>query len=257
MVNLLIAMALSAIFIIVPVAIMGGNGVNMLGKTAKALVAMALRVGILALLVYWIVRCENLALDILSILVLLLYTAYDVKTKAHLRSMSYTWPVMAGLFAGVAFTGGCLLLVNITSLAALHTRYILPLFVVLTAGTADILARSVAVYYAGLRNHNQYYYYMLGNGATHNEALSYLMRRALLQAATRGVSIAAGCSVVGAGSVLMWGMVMGGATVADAVAMLVLLALGTFCSSMVAIVVAVKVARRYLLDAYGRIKTTE
>ena len=56
---------------------------------------------------------------------------------------------------------------------------------------------------------------------------------------------------------MMWAMIMGGSTVVDAVVLFVLLLLGVFCSSTVAPMVAVKVARRYSLDAYGRMKNTK
>lgn len=98
---------------------------------------------------------------------------------------------------------------------------------------------------------------MLGNGATHHEALGYLTRRAVQQAVTRGISAMVGGTSVGAGAVMMWAMIMGGMTVVDAVVLFVLLLFGVFCSSIVATVVAVKVARRYSLDAYGRMKNTK
>ena len=133
----------------------------------------------------------------------------------------------------------------------------LPVFAILLTGTADVLARALSMYYAGLRHHNQFYYYMLGNGATHHEALGYLTRRAVQQAVTRGISVMVGGTSVGAGAVMMWAMIMGGMTVVDAVVLFVLLLFGVFCSSIVATVVAVKVARRYSLDAYGRMKNTK
>ena len=55
----------------------------------------------------------------------------------------------------------------------------------------------------------------------------------------------------------MGAIMMCGSTVVDAVVLFVLLLLGVFCSSIVATVVAVKVARRYSLDAYGRMKNTK
>ena len=188
---------------------------------------------------------------------MLFYSAIEVKVRARLRSTSYVIPVLAGLFAGTMLTGAGLLLVNITSLAALSARFVLPVFAILLTGTADVLARSMSMYYAGLRHHNQFYYYMLGNGATHHEALSYLTRRAVQQAAACGISALVGGTSVGAGAAMMWAMIMGGSTVVDAVVLFVLLLLGVFCSSIVATVVAVKVARRYSLDAYGRMKNTK
>ena len=245
MVNLWIALALGVIFIIITVVVMGTLGVNMFGKMLKGFFSMALKVGVIALFVYWLVEWDNFVFDVLFVM------------RARLRSTSYVIPVLAGLFVGTMLTGAGLLLVTITSLAALSACFVLPVFAILLTGTADVLARSMSMYYAGLRHHNQFYYYMLGNGATHHEALSYLTRRAVQQAAACGIRALVGGTPVGAGAAMMLAMIMVGSTVVDAVVLFVLLLLGVFCSSIVATVVAVKVARRYSLDAYGRMKNTK
>ena len=171
---------------------MGTLGVNMFGKMLKGFFSMALKVGVIALFVYWLVEWDSFVFDVLFVIAMLFYSAIEVKVRARLRSTSYVIPVLAGLFAGTMLTGAGLLLVNITSLAALSACFVLPVFAILLTGTADVLARSMSMYYAGLRHHNQFYYYMLGNGATHHEALSYLTRRAVQQAAACGISALVG-----------------------------------------------------------------
>lgn len=56
---------------------------------------------------------------------------------------------------------------------------------------------------------------------------------------------------------MMWAMIMVGSTVVDAVVLFVLLLLGVFCSSIVATVVAVKVARRYRSTLTDEMKNTK
>ena len=56
MVNLWIALALGVIFIIITVVVMGTLGVNMFGKMLKGFFSMALKVGVIALFVYWLVE---------------------------------------------------------------------------------------------------------------------------------------------------------------------------------------------------------
>lgn len=257
MVNIWIALTLCVIFIMIPIIVMGMVGVNMVGRMMKGLFSMALKVGILALVAYWLVQWDSITFNLLFIIGLLLLSAIEVKMKARLRSTSYVFPVLAGLFVGTVLTSVGMLFLNITSLAALSARYMLPVFAILLTGTADVLARTLSMYYAGLRHHNQFYYYMLGNGATHHEALGYLTRRAMQLAASRGIKVILGGTSVGIGAVMMWAMIMGGLSVVDAVVLFVLLLLGVFCSSIVATMVAVKVARRYSLDAYGRMKNTK
>ena len=58
MVNLWIALTLGVIFIIITVVVMGTLGVNMFGKMLKGFFSMALKVGVIALFVYWLVEWE-------------------------------------------------------------------------------------------------------------------------------------------------------------------------------------------------------
>ena len=62
MVNLWIALTLGVIFIIIPIVVMGMAGVNMVGKMMKGLFSMALRVGIIGSIVYWLVQWDSIAL---------------------------------------------------------------------------------------------------------------------------------------------------------------------------------------------------
>lgn len=110
---------------------MGTLGVNMFGKMLKAFFSMALKVGVIALFVYWLVQWDSFVFDVLFVIAMLFYSAIEVKVRARLRSTSYVIPVLAGLFAGTMLTGAGLLLVNITSLAALSARFVLPVFAIL------------------------------------------------------------------------------------------------------------------------------
>lgn len=125
MVNLWIALTLGVIFIIIPIVVMGMAGVNMVGKMMKGLFSMALRVGIIGSIVYWLVQWDSIALDIVFVIIMLFYSAIEVKVKARLRSTSYVLPAIAGLFVGTILTGVGMSLVNITSLAALSARFML------------------------------------------------------------------------------------------------------------------------------------
>ena len=105
MVNLWIALALGVIFIIIPVVVMGTLGVNMFGKMLKGFFSMALKVGVIALFVYWLVQWDSFVFDVLFVIAMLFYSAIEVKVRARLRSTSYVIPVLAGLFAGTMLTG--------------------------------------------------------------------------------------------------------------------------------------------------------
>ena len=125
----------------------------------------------------------------------------------------------------------------------------------MAGGIVEGQSKALSVYYSGLRNHNQLYYYLTGNGATRSEALHYLMQRAIQKSLAPGISRMAGLAV-GIVPLVMWTMVVCGASVFDAVSLQILFVLAGVFASMLAVVVSLAVARRYSLDAYGSIIET-
>ena len=111
----------------------------------------------------------------------------------------------------------------------------------------------MAVYCMGLRHHNRLYYYLLGNGAKHSEALHYLMRRALEQSLLPSLSQMS-TLLISTAPVVMWTMMLCGESVVTAVALQLLLLLATMSASVLAVAVSIAMARHYSLDEYGRIK---
>ena len=114
-------------------------------------------------------------------------------------------------------------------------------------------ADSLSAYYDGLRHHNQLYFYLLGNGATHAEALDAFVRRALEKAVVPGLSQMA-TMVVGTSPVIMWTVVMCGSGALEAAAFQLLVMAAVFCASVLSVLLSVTLTRRYMFDEYSRLK---
>ena len=80
------------------------------------------------------------------------------------------------------------------------------------------------------------------------------MRRALEKSFVPGLRSMAGV-VVGVAPVFMWTMIVCGASAFDAVAVQILVMLAVFAASVVAAVVSLTIARRYVIDGYDRLKS--
>jgi putative ABC transport system permease protein len=60
--------------------------------------------------------------------------------------------------------------------------------------------------------------------------------------------------VVVSSPLVVWALLLGGSSVAEAIAVQLLVLVAGFTASVVALVVALFVARRYSFDGYGRLK---
>ena len=249
-----LGLALGVLFLLVPLCVAYVYHINMVASMLRAFCCMTLRVGVLGVAVYYLMQTGSLTLSLLAALVYVMYSVIVVVYRARLKLSLFLLPVFAGMLVAVLFASAILLFANVAIGDGFGTRYLLPVLALLSGSIVDPMAQSLATYYAGLRHHNHLYYYLIGNGATRSEAIGYLMRRALEKSFVPGLRSMAG-TVVGVAPVFMWTMMVCGASAFDAAAVQILVVLAVFAASVVAAVVSLTIARRYVIDGYDRLKS--
>ena len=127
------------------------------------------------------------------------------------------------------------------------------IFGIILGTVASCNARALYAYYAGLENHRQIYDYLIGNGASHKKAVNTFVRRALEANVIPQVRRMANV-MVGVSPAMMWGMVLGGMDVPAAVVFDLLLTIAVLSASVLSLVVAITVARRYDFDEYQALR---
>lgn len=249
-------MALAALFLIIPVYVMWAFRINLTRQFAVTIVTTLVKLGILAAALHTVTASGSWWASIAFALLFMLYSAAIATLKARIRFATYFLPILAGMLSAVTLTALCLIFINIQASGSEALKCLVPLAGLLSGGIVRIQAKAMSVYCMGLRHHNRLYYYLLGNGAKHSEALHYLMKRALEQSLTPGLSRMA-VTLVSASPVVLWTMTLCGEDIITAVALQLLLMLATLSAAVVAVLVSVTVARRYSLNGYGRIKAGE
>lgn len=249
----ILGLALGALFIAVPLCVAQAYGVALGGKIAAAFAKMLLRVGVCGLAVHYLVQSGSMLLCGVMALVVAMYYVVSVVVRARLSLVQFIVPVGAGLLGAVTVAASVLLFANVAVGSDFCLRYALPVVAMLSGGIADPMAKALATYYMGLRHHNHLYYYLIGNGASVGEALRYLQKRALEKSMQPGIRTMA-TTAAGVSPVVMWTMLMGGRTPLEAAAWQVLLTAAVFAAAVVAVWIALEVARKYVVDGYAMLK---
>ena len=212
-----LGLALGVLFLLIPLCVAYVYHIDMVTRMLRTFFCMVLRVGVLGVAVYYLMQTNSLTLSLLAALVFMLYSVVVVVYRARLKLSLFLLPVFAGMLVAVVFAAAILLFANVAIGDNFGMRYLLPVFALLSGSIVEPMTQSLATYYAGLKHHNHLYYYLIGNGATRSEAISYLMKRALEKSYVPGLRRMAGV-VVGVSPVFMWTMIVCGASVFDAVA---------------------------------------
>lgn len=249
----ILGLALGALFIAVPLCVAQAYGVALGGKIAAAFAKMLLRVGVCGLAVHYLVQSGSMLLCGVMALAVAMYYVVSVVVRARLSLVQFIVPVGAGLLGAVMVAASVLLFANVAIGSDFCLRYALPVVAMLSGGIADPMAKALATYYMGLRHHNHLYYYLIGNGASVGEALRYLQKRALEKSMQPGIRTMA-TTAAGVSPVVMWTMLMGGRTALEAAAWQVLLTAAVFAAAVVAVWIALEVARKYVVDGYAMLK---
>ena len=232
------------LLLVIPLVLLHEFKVRILPRALRAIAKMIIYLALTGLCLKYLFEWDNLATSILWIIIMTIAGTVLTVSKARLSLKRNFLPVGAGIIAGALVVG---LIVLCLALG------VSPVFGLLIGSMVETNANALATYYMGLQHHNQLYYYLLGNGASHNAALTYFVKRAIEKAAIPNISRMA-VQMVGLTPVLMWGMLLCGYSVVAAVEYQILFLAASFCASVVSMVVTLLIARKYSFDQYNKLK---
>lgn len=247
-----IGLLLGVALLLVPIYFFQAYGLRLLGRTLSACAMMVAKFAVVGAVLYFLFLWNNIVANILFTIVAVVLTAAAVVVKARLSLRHSFVPLLAGVAVAVVTVGAWMLFAVMTGNGAFTSPRLIPVVGLLCGAILEILGKALT-YYMGLRNHNDMYYFMLGNGATRQQALFYFRKRAMERTVTHFLRLISS-SMFGCVPFIMWGMLLSGTEVVTAVAMQIVALAAMFTTALVALAVVLAVASRYSMDEYGRLK---
>ncbi|NDV45855.1 ABC transporter permease [Paludibacter sp. 221] len=188
--------------------------------------------------------------NVLWVLVMVMVASYTIlkRTKLPLKQL-FTSIAISLLFSitiiDTYFMG---LVVRLNHL--FEARYFIPVSGMLLGNmlTANVLALNS--FFGSLEREKQYYYYMLGNGASRSEALAPFIREAITKSFNPTI---ASMAVMGLISLpgTMTGQILGGSNPNTAIKYQIMLMITIFASSLIAVLFSMWLCRKQAFDEYG------
>lgn len=239
-----------------PIAIIIRLRLNVLRRVLLSFGRMAVATGVLSATTGLAIYFNNVWVSILIALLLCLCTVLITVSKARLNISKLFIPVAAGTVVGVGVVGAYTLFLVFgfhLPYAPYNPHLLMPVLGCIMGGMVSVNAKALNVYYSGLKNHGQLYYYLLGNGKSHREAVSWFVKRSL-QAALTNVSKQISAVGLLTAPFVFFTAIMCELDVVTALAMQILVFIAIMSASMISILVAVLVGRRYSFDEYECLK---
>lgn len=247
---------LGLLLMVVPLYIDYRFRLHLTQKLATSIGRLAFLVAVMALVVYGGVMIDSVVYDIAMGLLFCVFATWMTLYKARLKPKLLFLPLLGGNVVAVGVVSVYVLLLVMKTDNMLTASLFLSMMILLSGGVIMSNAKALGAFFSGLRNHGQLYYYLLGNGESHRQAISYFVRRSLRIAMVvemRRLSYV----VLFVSPVLFCGMVMAGADVLTAAPMQVLLAVMLMAASLLAVCFTLVVGRKNFFDEYNRLKVRD
>ena len=107
-------------------------------------------------------------------------------------------------------------------------------------------------YYSGLKREQQLYRYLLGNGATRQEAQAPFIRQAIIKSFSPLIANIAVMGLVAFPGTMI-GQILGGSSPNVAIKYQMMIMVITFAASMLSLMITISLASRRSFDAYGKL----
>ena len=248
----IVSFLLGILLLALPLYLLHVLQVPMIGKVLRAFGRAAVMLIALGVCLYLVFHWNHWAVNLLVVFLMAAVGMWVVVRHARLGTQMLV-PIGAGLLAALIVIGAWLLLLALGVRRPLEAQYLLPVAGFLVGSMTQTLSHALSVYYRSLIHHDELYYYIIGNGASQAEALSWYVRRSL-QATVLPHVKQMSAFVLTMSPLVVWAMLLSGSSVVEAVAVQLLVLVAGFTASVVALVVALFVARHYSFDGYGRLK---
>ena len=248
-----LGLVLGLLLLALPIYIIYAFDLRLMRRLLKSLAMMAVMVSAFGAITALLMTCNILWVNLLVGVALALPSSVVVVLRSGLRQRRLLLPVMAASVAPLLLVSLYVLLLVLSLKEPFDTRFFIPMLGLMVGMASGLIARALHAYYMGLAHHNELYYYLLGNGATHREAVRHFVRRGFQAALVPVMRQMSGMFLTTAPA-LMLGLVMSGVGVWTAALLEVVVLLAVTVYALTTFWLAILLSRRYAFDEYERLR---
>ncbi len=216
--------------------------------TARMIVQLFLVGAYLRYLFLW----DKPWINFLWVIVMVFVASETALTRTGLKRSILLVPFSIGfLFSavviGLYFIGIVLQLDNV-----FNAQYFVPIFGILMGNMLSSNVIALNTFYSGLKREEQMYRYLLGNGATRQEAQAPFIKQAIVKAFSPLIANIAVMGLVALPGTMI-GQILGGSSPNIAIKYQMMIMVITFTASMLSLMITIRLAARKSFDSYGKL----
>lgn len=246
-------MVLGILLLALPIYVFYRFQTPLIRSTAIAATRMVVQMALIGIYLQYLFAWNNAWINILWVLVMVAVASFTALRRTHLHWRMALLPTAAGFFAASMVVGLYFLIVVLRLDNPFDSRYFIPIMGILMGNMLSVAVIALTSYYDSLHREHQQYYYLLGNGATHLEAITPFLRKALEKSFAPCIANMAVMGIVSLPGTLT-GQILGGSAPGIAIKYQIMIIIITFSASMLSLAITLYLADRRSFDTNGRIK---
>lgn len=227
-------------------------GAPLIKSTVTAAARMVVQLFLIGLYLRYLFEWNSAAVNFAWVLVMVLVASFTAARRTRLRKRMIVIPLSVGLMATAVVVGMYFLVLVLRLADPFDARYFIPIMGILMGNMLGVNVMALNTYYDGLQRDRQLYDYLLGNGATHVEAVTPFVRRAMEKAFAPAIANMAVMGIVSLPGTMI-GQILGGSAPGIAIKYQMMIIVITVSASMLSLIITLYLADRRSFDAYGRL----
>ncbi|MGL5318751.1 MAG: ABC transporter permease, partial [Bacteroidales bacterium] len=177
----IIGFILGLLLLFIPCYFLWFYRTGLVRDTLIASARMTLQLFLIAIYLEYLFAWNNIWVNLLWVVIMTIVAVLTVLKRTKLPRKVFLLPAFGAFLFSVLFIVGYFLGLVVQQESVLEARYFVPVSGMVLGNmlTANVIALNA--FYSGIRRESNYYRYLLGNGATQQEALRPFMRDALIK----------------------------------------------------------------------------
>lgn len=247
-----ISMLLGLLLMALPIYFFWKYNTGMVKSTIIAIARMVVQLLLVGLYLKYLFLWDNPLLNIAWVLIMVVVATETSLTRTKLKRSVMMIPLLVGfvsasLLVGLYFLGVVLKLDNI-----FNAQYFIPILGILMGNMLGVNVIGLNTFYYNLLREKNCYYYLIGNGATVDEATAPFVRQALTRAFSPAIANMAVMGLVALPGTMI-GQILGGSSPDVAIKYQMMIIVITIAASIISLMSTIYLSKRATFDAIGRI----
>lgn len=247
-----ISMLLGLLLMALPIYFFGKYNTGMVKSTIIAVVRMVVQLLLVGLYLKYLFLWDNPLLNIAWVLIMVVAATETSLTRTKLKRSVMMIPLLVGFITASLLVGGYFLGIVLKLDNIFDAQYFIPILGILMGNMLGVNVIGLNTFYYNLMREKSCYYYLLGNGATVDEATAPFVRQALTRAFSPAIANMAVMGLVALPGTMI-GQILGGSSPDVAIKYQMMIIVITISASIISLMSTLYLSKRATFDAMGRI----